>query len=141
MRNRLGPFFRELLESGASVTDEQYSAASESRREFVGRFNAVLDEVDAIVCPSGGLTFPVPANLQYGNTAELEPLFTAVQMYFTIPADFAGTPTLTVPCGFADSGVPYALQFMGSRLSEGRLCRIGHAYENATDWHTRHPDV
>lgn len=68
-------------------------------------------------------------------------LFAGVQMQFTIPADFSGTPTLTVPCGFADAGVPYAIQFMGKRLSEAMLCRIGHAYEQATEWHKRHPSI
>jgi Asp-tRNA(Asn)/Glu-tRNA(Gln) amidotransferase A subunit family amidase len=56
-------------------------------------------------------------------------------------ADFAGTPTLTVPCGFSNSGLPYALQFMGRRRSEAPLCRIGHAYEGSTDWHERYPSV
>jgi amidase len=73
--------------------------------------------------------------------ADLQPLFDAVQMYFTIPADFAGTPALTVPCGFSANGIPYALQLPGARLSEALLCRIGQACVSATDWHDRHPDV
>jgi Asp-tRNA(Asn)/Glu-tRNA(Gln) amidotransferase A subunit family amidase len=79
--------------------------------------------------------------LQYGDTETLQPLFQAVQMYFTIPADFSGTPALTVPCGFSDSGLPYALQFVGARLSEATLCRSGHAYEQANPWHDRHPQI
>ena len=62
-------------------------------------------------------------------------------MQFTIPADLAGTPSLTVPCGMSEPGIPYALQFMGARLTEATLCRIGHAYERATDWHRVHPPV
>ena len=77
----------------------------------------------------------------YGDREAIEPLFAAVQMQFTVPADFAGTPTLTVPCGVSDDGRPYALQFMGRRLSEPTLCRFGHAYEGATGWHDRHPPV
>ncbi|MGB5492450.1 MAG: amidase family protein, partial [Woeseiaceae bacterium] len=69
------------------------------------------------------------------------PLFEGVQMHFTIPADFAGTPALTLPCGFSENGIPYAMQLLGPQLSEARLCRIGHAYEKATDWHDRHPTV
>ncbi|UCC14813.1 MAG: amidase [Gammaproteobacteria bacterium] len=136
-----GPHFRELLEMGAAITDEQYQAATQLRDQFSEQYEAVLGTVDAMVCPSGGLTFPVPPDLQYGDTETLQPLFQAVQMYFTIPSDFSGTPALTVPCGFSDSGLPYALQFVGARLSEATLCRIGHAYEQASPWHDRHPQI
>lgn len=137
-----GPHFREFLEIGASVSAEQYATASAQRRAFVQAFTRVFDSADAVVCPAGGFTFAMPpGDILSGNTADLQPLFDAVQMYFTIPADFAGTPALTVPCGFSANGIPYALQFLGPRLSEALLCRIGYAYENATDWHDRHPDV
>jgi len=46
-----------------------------------------------------------------------------------------------LPCGASEDGLPHTIQFMGSGLSEPLLCRIGHAYEEATDWHTRHPDL
>jgi Asp-tRNA(Asn)/Glu-tRNA(Gln) amidotransferase A subunit family amidase len=46
-----------------------------------------------------------------------------------------------LPCGFAPEGVPYSIQFTGRRLSEGMLCRIALAYEQATTWHDRHPKV
>jgi amidase len=48
---------------------------------------------------------------------------------------------VSLPCGFSEAGFPYSFQFMGSRLSEPLLCRIGHAYEEATAWHTLHPEV
>jgi Asp-tRNA(Asn)/Glu-tRNA(Gln) amidotransferase A subunit family amidase len=64
-----------------------------------------------------------------------------VQMHFTIPANFAGTPTLSQRCGFSDEGLPYTIQFMGSALSEPTLCRIGYAYEVATDWHEGRPTL
>jgi len=136
-----GPFFRDFLAIGASVTDEQYAGTGQLRAAFNQQFNDVLARVDAMVCPSGGLTFPVESRTLYGNREAIEPLFAAVQMQFTIPADFAGTPTLTVPCGFSDDGRPYALQFMGRRLAEPMLCRLGHAFEGATPWHRSHPAV
>jgi amidase len=136
-----GPFYRDFLAIGASVTDEQYAGTGQLRAAFNQQFNTLLESVDAMVCPSGGLTFPVEQSTLYGNQEAIEPLFAAVQMQFTIPADFAGTPTLTVPCGFSDDGRPYALQFMGRRLSEPMLCRLGHAFEAATPWHRSHPPV
>jgi len=136
-----GPHFREFLETGAAVTDEQYAAVSQYRAAFNQQFNAILESVDSVVCPAGGFTFPLDTEILYGGNQEMQPLFEAVQMYFTIPADFAGTPALTVPCGFSEAGVPYSLQFMGRRLSESMLCRFGHAYEQATEWHLRHPPI
>lgn len=134
-----GPFMRHFLEIGAAMTEEQYLGASQLRADYSRGFATLLGQVDAVVCPAGGLTFELDRELLYGGNEELEPLFGAVQMYFTIPADFAGTPALTVPCGWSAGNVPYALQFMGSRLSEAMLCRIGHAYEQATEWHARRP--
>lgn len=137
-----GPYFSEFLEVGQSITEAQYVEASEARAAYVSALEAATASVDAVVLPAGGFTFPMESrDVTYGDMAALQPLFDAVQMQFTIPADFAGTPALTLPCGFSDNGIPYALQFMGPRLSEPLLCRIGSAYENATPWHDRHPSV
>lgn len=72
--------------------------------------------------------------------ARFDPPLASIQL-FTVPADFAGTPTISVPCGFSEAGAPHSLQLVGRDLSEATLCRIAYAYEQATDWHTRHPDV
>lgn len=136
-----GKFFRDFLEIGESISDEQYAAASEKRGQYVAELNAVLESVDAIVCPAGGHSFQVSPELQYGNGTELQTLFDTLQIHTTLPASLAGTPSLTVRCGFADDGMPYALQIMGRRLSEALLCRIGHAYEGVTPWRDRHPPV
>jgi amidase len=83
----------------------------------------------------------VAAGSQYGDLAAFVPLSDQVPMQFVVPASFAGTPTLTLPCGISPAGPPYAMQLLGRRLSEPMLCRIGQAYEDATDWHERHPPV
>ena len=67
-----------------------------------------------------------------------------VQMYLsdicTIPANIAGTPAISLPCGFSQ-GLPVGIQFMGPMLSEATLLRLAHAYEQATDWHQRRPQL
>jgi Asp-tRNA(Asn)/Glu-tRNA(Gln) amidotransferase A subunit family amidase len=60
---------------------------------------------------------------------------------FTMPMDLAGVPAICLPCGFTADGVPYCIQFTGCRLGELMLWRIAHAFEQATSWHDRHPDV
>jgi amidase len=136
-----GPYFRDFLTLGSQVTNEQYAAASAQREAFNQQFNAMLASVDTVVCPAGGYTFSQEEYDLYADATALGPMFGEVQMYFTIPADFAGTPALTVPCGLSAEGLPYGLQFMGPALSESLLCRFGHAFEEATQWHAMHPPV
>ena len=139
-RDEYGNFFGEFLDIGASVTDEQYKDAMTARRDFSKRYESVLSTVDAMLCPAGGVTVPAAFD-QYGGAEALAPMFDEVQMQFTIPDDFAGTPTLTLPCGHGMTGIPHAMQLVGKTLSEARLCRIGRAYEAATDWHLRRPPL
>jgi len=51
----------------------------------------------------------------------------------------SGSPTITLPCGFTEAGTPVGFQFVGAHLAEGLLCRAGHAFQTATNWHKRHP--
>ncbi|MDG1859657.1 MAG: amidase [Emcibacteraceae bacterium] len=139
--NEYGPYFREFLEYGVTVTPEQYANASEHRRNFTLGFDATLSMFDAIICPSGGVTVPIEVDSLYGNAQAVGPVFAGIKRYFALPADFSGTPTLTIPCGLSDAGIPYTLQLMGSRLSEARLCQIGHSYEQVTNWHKLHPSI
>ena len=67
-----------------------------------------------------------------------------VQMYlndvFTQPANIAGIPAISVPCGISD-GLPVGLQLMAPHLGEPVLLRAAHAYEQATAWHTMRPGI
>jgi Asp-tRNA(Asn)/Glu-tRNA(Gln) amidotransferase A subunit family amidase len=59
--------------------------------------------------------------------------------YFSF--DMSGHPTLTMPNGFTTNGLPLSFQFVGRQLDESLLVRAGYAYQQATDWHRRHPPV
>jgi aspartyl-tRNA(Asn)/glutamyl-tRNA(Gln) amidotransferase subunit A len=60
---------------------------------------------------------------------------------FTTPAALAGTPALAVPCGFGASGLPLSMQIIGRRFEDATVLRVGHAYEQSTDWHRRRPQL
>jgi aspartyl-tRNA(Asn)/glutamyl-tRNA(Gln) amidotransferase subunit A len=60
---------------------------------------------------------------------------------FTTPAALAGMPALAVPCGFGASGLPLSLQIIGRRFEDATVLRVGHAYEQSTDWHRRRPQL
>ena len=136
-----GGYFGEVLKMGATMDAQDYANSTKLRRKIGEQYESALEGVDAVICPSGGSVFTVEEEVQYGNMEKLSSVIQHFQGQFTIPADLAGTPTITIPCGFSAEGSPYAVQFLGSRLSELNLCRIAHAYERATQWHQRHPTI
>jgi len=60
---------------------------------------------------------------------------------FTTPFDMSGSPTITLPAGFTAIGLPLSFQLVGRHLDEALLVRAGHAYQQATDWHRKHPPL
>jgi amidase len=136
-----GPGYRAVLEYGLQVSGVTYARASKYRDEFSGRLHRMLSEVDCMVCPSMGNS--APAKLSDAAAIETDAIWESLvpNDIFTKPFNFSGVPTLSVPCGFSADGLPLSVQFVGARLSEALLCRVGHAYEQATEWHTRHPSV
>jgi aspartyl-tRNA(Asn)/glutamyl-tRNA(Gln) amidotransferase subunit A len=57
---------------------------------------------------------------------------------YTIAANLAGLPALSLPCGFTE-GLPVGLQLIGDYFDDGHLLRLGHVYQRETDWHRRIP--
>ena len=136
-REEYGPWFRGWLDMGTKVSGAEYARANNLRAACNGRFREIFETIDVLACPS--MTGPpsvTPEEL-YGPMDDYDP---SVQR-FTIPFDFNGTPTLSVPCGFNQDGLPLSLQFVGHPLSEPLLCQVGHAYEQATEWHTLRPNL
>jgi aspartyl-tRNA(Asn)/glutamyl-tRNA(Gln) amidotransferase subunit A len=58
---------------------------------------------------------------------------------FTVSANLAGLPGVSVPCGFSSEGLPIGFQLMGRMFDEATLLRVADAYERSTDWHARRP--
>ncbi len=139
--DEFGPFFRQFLRAGAAPTDDQLDAARAFRADYAARMNELLGTVDAIAMPAGNPPMPVTEALQRGGMEDFEPMAERLKQYFAVPANFSGAPALTLPCGYTEEGIPLGMQFMAVPRGEAMLCRIGHAYEGATGWHKRHPDV
>jgi amidase len=98
-----------------------------------------------MACPAGGApAWPVSRDLQIGTMDAFSAAWNKESpraAEFTMPMNHAGTPAICLPSGFSPEGLPYSIQFAGRSLSEPVLCRIAHAYEQATRWHARHVDV
>ena len=57
----------------------------------------------------------------------------------TTPFNIGGGPAMNIPCGCSREGLPLSLQLAGAHFAEPLLFRVGHAYQQMTDWHTQHP--
>jgi aspartyl-tRNA(Asn)/glutamyl-tRNA(Gln) amidotransferase subunit A len=113
--------------------DAYYLQAQRVRRLIARDFAEAFARCDLIVGPAApSVAFDI------GSKAA-DP----VQMYlgdmYTIPINLAGLPGLAIPCGFGDRGRPVGLQIVGNYFDEGRMLAAAHAYQQATDWHTRAP--
>jgi aspartyl-tRNA(Asn)/glutamyl-tRNA(Gln) amidotransferase subunit A len=69
--------------------------------------------------------------------------FDPVQMYlndiYTVAANLAGLPALSIPCGFGEGGMPVGLHVVGNYFAEAHMLNAAYQYQRATDWHTRSP--
>ena len=113
--------------------DAYYIQAQRVRRLIARDFAEVFKRCDVIMGP----TSPTTA-FRIGEKVD-DP----VQMYlndiYTVPANLAGLPGLSIPCGLDGKGLPVGLQIIGNTFAEARMLGIAHQYQQATDWHTRAP--
>ena len=120
---------------GPQASDPYYLKALKVRTLIVEDFSKAWATVDALITP----TSPVPA-FKLGERVD-DPLAMYLSDVLTIPCNLAGLPGISVPCGFTSSGLPIGLQVLGPAFEEARVLKIGHAYQQATDWHTRRPPL
>jgi aspartyl-tRNA(Asn)/glutamyl-tRNA(Gln) amidotransferase subunit A len=116
----------------AGYFDAYYLKAQKVRRLIVDDFRAAFAQVDLLIGP----TTPTPA-FDIGAKID-DPVTMYLNDIYTIGANLAGLPGLSLPCGFVD-GLPMGLQLIGPHFSEERLLCAGHGYQSATDWHMRAP--
>jgi aspartyl-tRNA(Asn)/glutamyl-tRNA(Gln) amidotransferase subunit A len=118
----------------AGYYDAYYGKAQSVRTLVRREFAAAFARVDLIVAP----TTP---NVAFKHGEKEDPLSMYLNDVFTIPGNLAGIPGISVPCGFSVSGLPIGLQVLGRPLDEPRLLRAAYAYEQATPWRSRRPEL
>jgi len=119
----------------AGYYDAYYLKAQKVRTLIKGDFDAAFEQVDVIVAP----TSPTTA-FRIGEKAD-DPLQMYLSDVFTLSMNLAGNCGLSLPCGFDAAGLPIGLQIMGPPLGEEQVLRVAHAYERATEWHARRPEI
>src|SRR5262249_3040715 len=136
-----GDDVRGHLEWGHKVSAVDYLGALESRRKVEQEFATALKRVEAILTPTSPIAAPGIGESQVRTGGERETAVRAELLRMTRPANLAGLPAVSIPCGFTSHGLPIGLQLIGRRWGEPRLLAIALVYEEATDWHTRHPQL
>ncbi len=136
LRERPGDFsdpVRGRFVQGLLTPASAYLKACRVRAKLIEEFRAAFEKADALVLP----TVPIPPHRL--DERPVTSSGVAVVGRNTGSFTLTGLPALSVPCGFTRAGLPMGVQIVGRPFDEATVLRIGHAYEQATDWHTRRP--
>ena len=120
-----------VLSSG--YYDAYYKRAQKVRTLIRNDFTEVFKHCDAILAP----VTPTPA-YKLGEKTD-DPLKMYLDDILTTPVNLAGNCALSLPCGFSSDGLPTGLQIIGDSFAEETILKVGHAYEQTTEWHKQKP--
>jgi aspartyl-tRNA(Asn)/glutamyl-tRNA(Gln) amidotransferase subunit A len=121
----------------AGYYDAYYLKAQKVRQLIAADFERAFADVDVVIGP----TAPTPAFELGAKTSD--PITMYLNDIYTIGANLAGLPAISIPCGFvqqAGKDLPVGLQLIGPHFSESRLLAVSHQYQQLTDWHRRVPN-
>lgn len=129
-----GEDVRRRLQGGAKTTSTEYALARRTQAEFRKRFESFFESYDFLILP----TTPIPAPTIAGHDAVEQ---AARLTRFTAPFNLTGLPALSIPCGFTKSGLPIGLQIVSRAWADAKVLNAGYAFEQATEWHERKPNI
>ena len=129
-----GDDIRRRLEDGINTPLTEYILARRTQAEIRKRLELFFETYDFLITP----TTPIAAPTIEGHDAVEQ---AARLTRFTAPFNLAGLPALSVPCGFTREGLPIGLQIISRAWGESKVLNIGHAFEQATEWHKRMPTI
>lgn len=102
-RDGYGTYFQGFLDHCKSVTEEQYNSALRLKEDYLNTFRQLFLEIDAIIAPAGGISEVPDDGLMRGPMSGYAEYRDKFGHHYGTPADFAGIPSLTLPCGKADN--------------------------------------
>ncbi|WP_157508815.1 amidase [Luteipulveratus halotolerans] len=136
---RVDPVLAQAVSSfGLSATAADFLDATAVRMALGERMGELHRSYDVLITPTMPITaFAAGQAAPDGWPSQLWPSWTP----YTYPFNMTQQPALTLPCGFSEDGLPIGLQVVGPRFADALVLRVGQAYEQATDWHTRRPPL
>ncbi len=118
----------------AGYYDAYYLKAQKCRQLVANDFTEAFKKVDVILSPT------TPGTAFKSGEKTSDPVEMYLQDIFTIPANLAGLPALSIPCG-EHEGLPLGLQLVGNSLQESTLLQFAQAFQSNTDWHKKLPNI
>jgi len=117
----------------AGYYDAYYLRAQKVRRLITDDFTRAFAEVDVLMGPTSPTpAFPIGAKVD-------DPITMYLNDIYTIGANLAGLPAMSIPCGFL-GGLPVGLQIIGAHFAEAKLLNVAHVFQRESDWHQRMPE-
>lgn len=139
-RDKYDPDTRVMLELGELMLAPAYIRAQRVRTRVQSAIRSAFEThgLAALVAPTIPIVTPTIERLKADATVRGD-IALSLLLRQNIFANVIGVPSLSVPSGFTEAGMPIGMQLVGRPFDESTLFRIGHAYQSVTDWHERHP--
>jgi aspartyl-tRNA(Asn)/glutamyl-tRNA(Gln) amidotransferase subunit A len=131
--NDYGKRFRDRVAPGAFISSADYMAATRHRRELQEKLARVMTDVDLLILPSTPGPAPLIKDVSSYGLFEIPNFFP--------PFNVGGTPALSLCNGYSADGLPLSLQIVGRPFEDAAVLRAGYAYEKATPWKERRPQL
>jgi len=134
------PDVRQRLDAGHELRAVDFLRSGAAIQRISEDFAAAFTHVDAILVPASAIPATLIGQTKVSIAGQDAPVRRTL-LRTTRPANAAGLPAISVPCGFTPQGLPVGMQLIGPRYSEARLLAIAAAYEEVTEWHLRRPSL
>jgi aspartyl-tRNA(Asn)/glutamyl-tRNA(Gln) amidotransferase subunit A len=136
---RVSPPVKRLIDIGREQPGPEVARAYQVIRKVRRDFDRALAEVDILLAPTTAYVAPRLDQVEVDVEGGALGVNTGGTVRLTAPANLAGLPALSIPVGFASTGLPIGAQLIGPEWSEEVVCAAGVAYQNVTDHHLPRP--
>jgi aspartyl-tRNA(Asn)/glutamyl-tRNA(Gln) amidotransferase subunit A len=133
-----GPQVLMRLQNGLAIPGVSYVEVMRWRGPALAAHLAAVEGVDVVLAPVAPVAAPTIAESDVGNSPDAEAVIQRLTR-FTRPINYLGLPSLSIPSGFTNGGLPVGMQLVGRSFDEAMLLRMGAAFQRATDFHDRVP--
>jgi amidase len=135
-KEEYGPVLASVIEAGRALSGADYQKILMRRLDFRGRVAALFGTIDMVLTPVHPFA---PLSLDTIRTLGEQPDLIFKLQRYTCAFNMTGNPTMTLPGGFAETGLPIAFQLIAAHVDEATLIRAGVAFQGMTSWHRRRP--
>src|SRR4051812_48317840 len=128
-----GEIFRDRMVLAGLITAADYIQALRRRRELIAELDRAMADLDLVM--TAAAPSEAPRIEEVGKFAIME------RPSLTMPFNVTGSPAMSVCCGYTEAGLPLSFQIVGKRFEDATVLRAAHAYEQATPWRGRRPEL